>query len=126
MTLARFVRKNAFRNKRRSFLTVLSIAFSLLLLTLMMTIWHAFYMTEGSAESAQRFITRNKVSLVFFLPAYYREKIRAMPGVTRVVNQTWFGGPIKTRSRKTSSCSSAPIPRNSLPYTRNSPSRPIS
>jgi putative ABC transport system permease protein len=95
MTLASFVRKNAFRNKRRTSLTVLSIAFSLLLLTLMMTIWRAFYMTEGSAESAQRLITRNKVSLVFFLPAYYREKIRAIPGVTHVVNQSWFGGQYK-------------------------------
>ena len=38
MTLTRFVRKNAFRNKRRSLLTLLSISFSLLLLTVMMTI----------------------------------------------------------------------------------------
>lgn len=37
MALARFVAKNALRNKRRSMLTVLSIAFSLLLLTVMMT-----------------------------------------------------------------------------------------
>jgi hypothetical protein len=36
MTLARFVTKNAFRNKRRSILTMLSIAFSLLLLTFML------------------------------------------------------------------------------------------
>ena len=54
MTLSSFVRKNAFRNKRRTTLTMLSIAFSLLLLTMMMTIWRAFYLTEGSAESAQR------------------------------------------------------------------------
>ena len=66
MTLSRFVRKNAFRNKRRSLLTVVSIAFSLLLLTFMMTIWHAFYNSEASAQSAQRLITRHKVSLVFF------------------------------------------------------------
>ena len=92
MTLTRFVRKNAFRNKRRSLLTVVSIAFSLLLLTLMMTIWHAFYNSEPSAQSAQRLITRHKVSLVFFLPASYREKIRSMSGVEHVVNQTWFGG----------------------------------
>src|SRR6516164_5458497 len=92
MTLTRFVRKNAFRNKRRSLLTVVSIAFSLLLLTLMMTIWHAFYNSEPSAQSAQRLITRHKVSLVFFLPASYREKIRSMQGVKHVVNQTWFGG----------------------------------
>lgn len=95
MTLTRFVTKNAFRNKRRTILTVLSIAFSLLLLTVMMTIWKAFYLDQGSAESAQRLIVRNKVSLVFFLPGYYREKIRAIPGVTHVVNQTWFGGQYK-------------------------------
>ena len=50
MTLTRFVTKNAFRNKRRSILTVLSIGFSLLLLTLMMTIWQAFYLDQGSAR----------------------------------------------------------------------------
>ncbi|HYK88775.1 MAG TPA: ABC transporter permease, partial [Acidobacteriota bacterium] len=95
MTLTRFVTKNAFRNKRRSILTLLSIGFSLLLLTLMMTIWRAFFIDQGTVQSAQRLITRHKVSLVFFLPGYYREKIRALPGVRRVVNQTWFGGQYK-------------------------------
>jgi len=95
MTLARFVRKNAFRNKRRSILTLLSISFSLLLLTVMMTIWRAFYMSEGSAESAQRLIVRHRVSLAQFLPIAYRERIRSLPGVKNVVNQTWFGGQYK-------------------------------
>jgi putative ABC transport system permease protein len=92
MTLSRFVTKNAFRNKRRSILTVLSIAFSLLLLTLMMTIWRAFYLDEGSAESAERLVVRHRVSLTFSLPGYYREKIRAVPGVAAVVPVSWFGG----------------------------------
>lgn len=92
MTLTRFVTKNAFRNKRRSTLTVLSIAFSLLLLTLMMTIWRAFYLDQGSAESAQRVIVRHRVSLTFSLPGFYREKIRAVPGVVSVVPVSWFGG----------------------------------
>lgn len=92
MTLTRFVTKNAFRNKRRSILTVLSIAFSLWLLTLMMTIWHAFYLEDGSAESAERLIVRHRVSLTFSLPSYYREKIRAIPGVVSVVPVSWFGG----------------------------------
>ena len=95
MTLARFVRKNAFRNKRRSILTLLSIGFSLLLLTVMMTIWRAFYMSEGSAESAQRLIVRHRVSLGQFLPIAYRERIRSIPGVKNVVNETWFGGQYK-------------------------------
>jgi putative ABC transport system permease protein len=92
MTLTLFVTKNAFRNKRRSILTVLSIAFSLLLLTLMMTIWRAFYLDEGSAESAERLVVRHRVSLTFSLPGYYREKIRAVPGVVAVVPVSWFGG----------------------------------
>lgn len=92
MTLTRFVTKNAFRNKRRSILTVLSIGFSLLLLTLMMTIWRAFYNDEGSAESAERLVVRHRVSLTFSLPSFYREKIRAVPGVVAVVPISWFGG----------------------------------
>jgi putative ABC transport system permease protein len=92
MTLTRFVTKNAFRNKRRSTLTVLSIAFSLLLLTLMMTIWRAFYLSDGSAESAERLVVRHRVSLTFSLPGFYREKIRAVPGVVSVVPVSWFGG----------------------------------
>jgi putative ABC transport system permease protein len=92
MTLTRFVTKNAFRNKRRSILTVLSIAFSLLLLTLMMTIWRAFYLDQGSAESNERLVVRHRVSLTFSLPGFYREKIRAVPGVVSVVPVSWFGG----------------------------------
>src|ERR1035438_9208755 len=92
MTLTRFITKSAFGNKRRSILTVLSIAFSLLLLPLMMTIWRAFYIDKGSAESAQRLITRHRVSLTQSMPAFYREKIRTIPGVVAVSPNNWFGG----------------------------------
>lgn len=95
MTLTRFVTKSAFRNKRRSILTVLSITFSLLLLTVMMTIWHGFYIDKGSAESAQRLITRHRVSLTQAMPAFYREKIRTIPGVAAVAPTNWFGGQYK-------------------------------
>ena len=95
MTLTRFVRKNALRNKRRSMLTLLSIGFSLALLTMMMTIWRAFYNDEGSAESAERLIVRHKVSLAQFLPISYRDRIRSIRGVRNVVNETWFGGQYK-------------------------------
>src|SRR5208283_3956402 len=95
MTLTRFVTKSSFRNKRRSFLTVLSITFSLLLLTLMMTVWRAFYMDTFSAQSAQRLITRHRVSLTQSLPLFYREKIRTVPGVVAVAPNSWFGGVYK-------------------------------
>src|SRR5580704_6796963 len=92
MTLTTFVRKSAFRNKRRSVLTVLSLTFSLLLLTLMMTVWHTFYIDKGTSESAQRLITRHRVSLTQAMPVFYRERIRTIPGVVAVVPNNWFGG----------------------------------
>jgi putative ABC transport system permease protein len=92
MTLSSFVMQNTFRNKRRSMLTLLSISFSLLLLTLMMSIWRTLYIDKGAALSAKRVITRDHVSLSFFLPGYYADKIRSVPGVVAVAPLTWFGG----------------------------------
>jgi putative ABC transport system permease protein len=101
MTLARFVRKNAFRNKRRTFLTVLSIAFPLLLLSFLMSIWRAFYADDlRSEQSNQRLITRHKVSLTNLIPSSYREKIRHIPGVTRALPMNWFGGVYKDTTQK--------------------------
>jgi putative ABC transport system permease protein len=95
MTLTSFVAKSAFRNKRRSLLTVASIAFSLLLLCIMLCVWRSFYIDPGAPDSALRIMTRHKVSLANFLPIYYRNKIRTVPGVVHVVPMTWFGGKYK-------------------------------
>ncbi len=95
MTFSSFVVRNTFRNKRRSLLTITSIGFSLLLLTLMTSIWRAFYIDQVAPEAAKRVITRDRVSLAFLLPIYYRDKIRAIPGVVAVAPMTWFGGRYK-------------------------------
>jgi putative ABC transport system permease protein len=95
MTLTAFVAKSAFRNKRRSLLTVISLALSLLLLTFMLTLWKGFYIDKGAPDSSLRIMTRHRVSLANFLPAYYRQKIRSIPGVVHVVPMTWFGGKYK-------------------------------
>jgi putative ABC transport system permease protein len=92
MTFTRFVTRSAFRNRLRSLLTVSSIAFSLLLLSVMLTLWRSFYIDKGAPDSALRIMTRHKVSLANFLPIYYRDKIRTVPGVVHVVPMTWFGG----------------------------------
>src|SRR6202051_4277781 len=92
MTLGSFVVRNTFRNKRRSLLTMVSISFSLLLLTLMICIWRSFYVDQGAPEASRRVITRDRVSLAFFLPAFYREKIRRSKGGAAVAPLTWFGG----------------------------------
>jgi putative ABC transport system permease protein len=95
MTLGSFVVRNTFRNKRRSLLTMVSISFSLLLLTLMMSIWRTFYLDPGTPDAAKRIITRDRVSLAFFLPAFYRDKIRSIPGVVAVAPMTYFGNRYK-------------------------------
>ncbi len=84
--------RNAFRNRRRSLLTMISISFSLLLLTLMISIWRSFYVDQVAPEAARRLIVRDRVSLAFFLPEFYRAKIRAVPGINAVAPLTWFGG----------------------------------
>ena len=101
MTLGSFVVRNAFRNKRRSLLTMISISFSLLLLTLMICIWRSFYVDQVAPEAARRLITRDRVSLAFFLPAFYRDKIRAVPGVTAVVPHHLVRRPLHRRSAGT-------------------------
>lgn len=92
MTLGSFVIRNSFRNKRRSLLTMVSISFSLLLLTLMICIWRSFYVDQVAPEASRRLVIRDRVSLAFFLPAFYRDKIRSVPGVSAVAPLTWFGG----------------------------------
>jgi putative ABC transport system permease protein len=101
MTLTRFVRKNAFRNMRRTLLTVGAIAFPLLLLSFLMSLWRAFYGDDlRSAQSNQRLITRHKVSLANLIPGYYREKIEHIPGVVKVVPMNWFGGIYKDQTQQ--------------------------
>jgi putative ABC transport system permease protein len=92
MTLGRFATKNAFRNRRRSLITAISIGFSLLLLTLLLSVYRGFYIDQGPPVSALRLVTRHKVSLIFSLPSYYREKIRTIPGVSHISPWNWFGG----------------------------------
>ena len=100
MTLARFVRKNLFRNRWRTLLTVGSMAFSLALLSFLMSMWQAFYGNNRSEQSNQRLIVRHKVSLANVMPSSYREKIEHVPGVVRVIPMNWFGGTYKDQTQQ--------------------------
>lgn len=91
MQILKLIFKNAFRHKLRTGLTVLGITIAVLAFGLLRTVISAWY-AGVEASSATRLITRNAVSLVFFLPISYREKIRQVPGVTEVGYSDWFGG----------------------------------
>lgn len=95
MTLAQFAIRNTWRNKRRSILTILSLGFSFLLLTLMMTIWRTFYIDDWSMVAARHIVCRHRVSLAVPLPTYYREKIRSIPGVVDVIPLNLFDSDYK-------------------------------
>ena len=95
MTLIQFATRNTWRNKRRSILTILSLGFSFLLLTVMMTIWRTFYIDPWSTVSARHIVCRHRVSLAVPLPTYYREKIRSIPGVVDVIPLNLFDADYK-------------------------------
>jgi len=59
---------------------MLSISFSLLLLTLIDVDSGARFILTGTSGFHEGIITRDRVSLAFFLPAYYRDKISKRAG----------------------------------------------
>ncbi|MCU0593783.1 MAG: ABC transporter permease [Desulfobacterales bacterium] len=83
--------RNAFRHKLRALLTVFGVAVAVLAFGLLRTVVDAWY-AGVSAAAANRLVIRNAISLTFFLPIAYMEKIRAIDGVRAVSHMTWFGG----------------------------------
>jgi putative ABC transport system permease protein len=93
----KLVVKNIFRHKLRSALTIAGLVVAILAFGVLQTVVNAWYAGSDMA-SAQRLITRNATSLIFPLPAWYRERIRAIEGVTAVSTSNWFGGIYRDQS----------------------------
>ena len=85
------VLRNAFRHKLRTTLTMVGIVVAIVAFGLLRTIVDAWY-AGSEASSSARLITRSSVSLVFFLPLNYAQKIRQVEGVKSVSWMNWFGG----------------------------------
>jgi putative ABC transport system permease protein len=91
MHLLKIILRNALRHKLRTGLTLLGIFVAILAFGLLQTVVDAWY-AGADAASSTRLITRNSISLVFPLPATYRDKIRQVDGVSSVAHANWFGG----------------------------------
>ncbi len=91
MQMFRLLIRNSFRHKLRTSLTVFGITIAILAFGLLRTVVNAWY-AGVEASSATRLITRNSISLIFFMPLSYLEKIRQIPGVKNVSYACWFGG----------------------------------
>lgn len=87
--------RNGLRNRRRSLLTVLSIAASFCLLGVLMAMYALFFLTPPSPDQALRLITRNRISFTNTIPMSYEQQIRRVPGVREVMVYDFFGGTYK-------------------------------
>ena len=88
--------KNATRNRRRSLLTIASIAASFCLLGVLLAIYVALFLSpDTSPVGSRRLVTRNRISLTQTMPISYEAKIRQVPGVESVMAYQWFGGVYK-------------------------------
>lgn len=87
----RLARKNLWRHKLRTSLTVAGIAIAILSFGLLRTVVDSWY-AGAELGSASRLIVRNDASLTFQLPLAYAERIRRTDGVAGVTWANWFGG----------------------------------
>lgn len=92
MTTAGFILRNAVRNKRRSTLTLLSVAASVGLLTGLQVMLRGLTDPAAAEQSAARLVVRHKVSLANMLFTKYQARLEAMPEVAACTRLIWFGG----------------------------------
>lgn len=83
--------KNIFRARLRSLLTITGLVIAVIAFGLLRTVVDAWY-AGSDAASANRLVSRNAISLTFTMPTYYKDRIRAVDGVTQVAISNWFGG----------------------------------
>jgi putative ABC transport system permease protein len=98
MKYLRLLLKNLLRNKRRSFLTISSIAVSLFLVATLQTILTELHNPPETPDSALRLVVRQKFSLFNVLPSAHRAKIARIEGVDAVIGSMWFGAVYKDPS----------------------------
>ncbi|MFQ3573895.1 MAG: FtsX-like permease family protein [Thermodesulfovibrionales bacterium] len=83
--------RNIFRHRLRTLLTILAVAVAILSFGILRTVIDVWYLGVDAASS-NRLVTRNAISLIFYLPVSYKDKIMAVDGVKAVSYGNWFGG----------------------------------
>jgi putative ABC transport system permease protein len=91
MKLLVIAARNLFRNKLRTFLTILVGALAIVLFVGLRTILSSWSAAADYA-SKDRIATRHKVSFIMSMPKRYIDDIRAVPGVKQAAFMNWFGG----------------------------------
>jgi putative ABC transport system permease protein len=86
--------KSARRSKRRTILTVLSVAIAVFLFASLRAVLDGFS-AAVEASSSTRIVTQRSTSLFFSMPISHAESIRSTPGVQDLTWASWFGGVYK-------------------------------
>lgn len=82
---------NLGRHKKRTVLTVASVALALFLFASLRTVVTTMA-AASNFGSARRLVTTNATGIVFTLPLAYANRLQALPGVQQVTWANWFGG----------------------------------
>ena len=93
MSTLTLIRRNLGRNRTRTILTILAIAFSIFLVCAVMTLPSVRTSILERTSHNLRLVVNHKYGIAFDnLPLAYAQKVRAIPHVTGVTHLTWFGG----------------------------------
>jgi putative ABC transport system permease protein len=84
--------KNLLRNKRRTILTILSIALSLFIFSVLLSLPTFANQMLADTASSVRIISRTKMGFGYPLPAAYKLKIATLPHVVAVAPLVIYGG----------------------------------
>ena len=92
MKYAMLVLKNLTRSKRRTILTVLSIAVSLFIFSALISMPAVVNQFLADSASSTRVAVHNKAGVTYGIPEAYKQRVVATPHVVAATAQSWFGG----------------------------------
>jgi putative ABC transport system permease protein len=90
MNLATYARRNLFRRRGRTILTVIAVMLAVLIFCAIRTFIVAWNSGADDA-AADRIATRHKVSITMQLPKHYIDELRQIPDIKAATWANWFG-----------------------------------
>lgn len=86
------IRRNLGRNRLRTILTTLAVAFSIFLVCAVMTLPSVRKAVLANTANSLRLVVHHKAGLTYWLPLAYVQRVRTLPHVVGVSHWSWFGG----------------------------------
>src|SRR3954469_21979040 len=83
--------KSARRSKRRTALTMISVALAVFLFSSLRAVLDGFD-AVSAASSSTRLVTIRSTSMIFSMPTSHAEIVKATRGVQDISGASWFGG----------------------------------